>query len=118
VPHMDILGWIVVGFLAGCALQRGGRRGGGPQGCLGNTIVGILGGLFGGWFATEELHMGSTTASSALSWLPSSEPSRSASSSTRSKATGSEAGIAGSEVRAAAGARSGPPTPSGGTIST
>ena len=59
MPHMDILGWIVVGLLAG-ALSSAVVRGGGPQGCLGNTVVGILGGLLGGWFATEELHSGST----------------------------------------------------------
>lgn len=59
MPHMDILGWIVVGLLAG-ALSSAVVRGGGPQGCLGNTILGILGGLFGGWFATEELHMSTT----------------------------------------------------------
>jgi uncharacterized membrane protein YeaQ/YmgE (transglycosylase-associated protein family) len=58
MPHMDIVGWIVVGFLAGAlsgaVLERG------PHGCLANTLVGILGGLLGGWFATEELHMDST----------------------------------------------------------
>ena len=59
MPHMEILGWIVVGFLAG-ALSSAVVKGGGPQGCLGNTILGILGGLFGGWFATEELHMSTT----------------------------------------------------------
>ena len=32
----------------------------GPHGCLANTLVGILGGLLGGWFATEELHMDSS----------------------------------------------------------
>lgn len=60
MPHMDIVGWIVVGLLAG-ALSSAVVRGGGPEGCLGNTIIGILGGLLGGWFATEELHMGSTS---------------------------------------------------------
>ena len=60
MPHMEILGWIVVGFLAG-ALSSAVVKGGGPQGCLGNTMIGILGGLLGGWFATEELHMGSTS---------------------------------------------------------
>jgi uncharacterized membrane protein YeaQ/YmgE (transglycosylase-associated protein family) len=59
MPHMDILGWIVVGFLAG-ALSSAVVKKGGPEGCLGNIVVGILGGLFGGWFATEELHWSST----------------------------------------------------------
>jgi uncharacterized membrane protein YeaQ/YmgE (transglycosylase-associated protein family) len=43
---VSILGWIVVGFIAG-ALARwvtGARR----RGCLGTIIVGILGGLIGG----------------------------------------------------------------------
>jgi uncharacterized membrane protein YeaQ/YmgE (transglycosylase-associated protein family) len=60
VPHMEVLGWIVVGFLAG-ALSSKVVHGGGPGGCIGNTLIGILGGLFGGWFATEEMHMGSTS---------------------------------------------------------
>ena len=59
MPNMDFLGWIVVGLLAG-ALSSAVVKGGGPQGCLGNTFIGILGGLLGGWFATEELHSGST----------------------------------------------------------
>jgi uncharacterized membrane protein YeaQ/YmgE (transglycosylase-associated protein family) len=32
----------------------------GPHGCLANTAVGVLGGILGGWFATEELHMDSS----------------------------------------------------------
>ena len=60
MPHMEVLGWIVVGFLAG-ALSSAVVHRGGPEGCIGNTVVGILGGLFGGWFATEELHMSSTS---------------------------------------------------------
>jgi uncharacterized membrane protein YeaQ/YmgE (transglycosylase-associated protein family) len=55
---MDIVGWIVVGFLAGALSGVVVDRG--PKGCLANTAVGILGGLLGGWFATEELHMDST----------------------------------------------------------
>jgi uncharacterized membrane protein YeaQ/YmgE (transglycosylase-associated protein family) len=56
VPHMDALGWIVVGFLAGALSGAVVHRG--PGGCLANTVVGILGGLLGGWFATEQLHAG------------------------------------------------------------
>jgi len=59
VPHMDIVGWIVVGFLAGALSGAVVERG--PEGCIANTVVGILGGLLGGWFATEELHMSSTS---------------------------------------------------------
>jgi uncharacterized membrane protein YeaQ/YmgE (transglycosylase-associated protein family) len=58
VPHMDALGWIVVGFFAGVLSGAVVERG--PKGCLANTVVGILGGLLGGWFATEELHYDST----------------------------------------------------------
>jgi uncharacterized membrane protein YeaQ/YmgE (transglycosylase-associated protein family) len=58
MPHMDIVGWIVVGFLAGVLSGAIVERG--PHGCLANTVVGILGGLLGGWFATEELHMDSS----------------------------------------------------------
>ncbi len=66
MPHLDIVGWIVVGFLAGwisgAVVQRGG-----PKGCLPNIAVGILGGIGGGWFATEELGMsGPTTFVGAL----------------------------------------------------
>jgi uncharacterized membrane protein YeaQ/YmgE (transglycosylase-associated protein family) len=60
VPHMELLGWIVVGFIAG-ALSSAVVDRGGPQGCIGNTVVGILGGILGGWFATQELHMDSTS---------------------------------------------------------
>ena len=48
---MDILGWIVVGLLAGAISGAlvGGRT---ARGCLPNVIVGILGGVFGGWLVT------------------------------------------------------------------
>ncbi len=55
---MDFVGWIVVGFFAGALSGAVVARG--PHGCLANTVVGVLGGLLGGWFATEELHMDST----------------------------------------------------------
>jgi uncharacterized membrane protein YeaQ/YmgE (transglycosylase-associated protein family) len=58
MPQMDIVGWIVVGFLAGALSGAVVDRG--PKGCLANTTVGILGGLLGGWFATEQLHMDSS----------------------------------------------------------
>lgn len=53
MPHMDVLGWIVVGFFAGALSGAVIKRG--PKGCLGDTVIGILGGLFGGWFATTQL---------------------------------------------------------------
>jgi uncharacterized membrane protein YeaQ/YmgE (transglycosylase-associated protein family) len=60
MPNMDIIGWIVVGFFAG-ALSNAVVSRAGPGGCAGNTAVGVLGGIMGGWFATEALHMGSTS---------------------------------------------------------
>ena len=56
MPHLDIVGWIIVGFLAGWISGAVVERGG-PTGCLPNIAVGILGGIGGGWFATEELGM-------------------------------------------------------------
>ncbi|MEO6207511.1 MAG: GlsB/YeaQ/YmgE family stress response membrane protein [Candidatus Limnocylindrales bacterium] len=49
---MDIIGWIVVGFLAGAISGRlvGGRT---ARGCLPNIVVGIAGGVIGGWLATQ-----------------------------------------------------------------
>ncbi len=45
---MGLLGWIVVGFVAG-ALARPVTGGGWRLGCIGTTVVGVLGGLLGGW---------------------------------------------------------------------
>jgi uncharacterized membrane protein YeaQ/YmgE (transglycosylase-associated protein family) len=58
MPQMDALGWIVVGFIAGALSGAVVERG--PHGCLANTIVGILGGLLGGWFATTQMRAGQT----------------------------------------------------------
>jgi uncharacterized membrane protein YeaQ/YmgE (transglycosylase-associated protein family) len=44
---MGLLGWIVVGFVAG-ALARPVTGGGWRLGCIGTTVVGVLGGLIGG----------------------------------------------------------------------
>ena len=44
---MGLLGWIVVGFVAG-ALARPVTGGGWQLGCVGTTVVGVLGGLLGG----------------------------------------------------------------------
>lgn len=43
---MGVLGWIVVGFVAGGLARRvtGTRR----RGCLSTTVVGVLGGVAGG----------------------------------------------------------------------
>jgi uncharacterized membrane protein YeaQ/YmgE (transglycosylase-associated protein family) len=45
---MGLLGWIVVGFVAG-ALARMVTGGGWNLGCLGTIAVGVAGGLIGGW---------------------------------------------------------------------
>ena len=45
---MGLLGWIVVGFVAG-ALAREVTGGGWNLGCLGTIVVGVVGGLIGGW---------------------------------------------------------------------
>jgi uncharacterized membrane protein YeaQ/YmgE (transglycosylase-associated protein family) len=45
---MNILGWIVVGLVAGAlsGWAVGGRT---ARGCLPNILVGVAGGLIGGW---------------------------------------------------------------------
>jgi uncharacterized membrane protein YeaQ/YmgE (transglycosylase-associated protein family) len=49
---MGLLGWIVVGFLAGAfsGAVVGDRT---ARGCLPNIIVGVLGGILGGWLAVQ-----------------------------------------------------------------
>lgn len=49
---MGLLGWIVVGLLAGAISGAlvGGRT---ARGCLPNIVVGVLGGIVGGWLAQE-----------------------------------------------------------------
>lgn len=49
---MDILEWIVLGFLAGALSGAvvGGRT---ARGCLPNVVVGILGAIVGGWIARQ-----------------------------------------------------------------
>jgi uncharacterized membrane protein YeaQ/YmgE (transglycosylase-associated protein family) len=44
---LNILGWIVVGFVAG-ALARAVVRTDSDMGCLGTIAVGVIGGLLGG----------------------------------------------------------------------
>ena len=43
---MDILGWIIVGLLAGGLARM--ATGSEKRGCLGTMVIGILGGLIGG----------------------------------------------------------------------
>jgi len=49
---MDLIGWIVIGLLAGwlSSLVVPGRQ---ARGCLPNLLVGILGGIVGGFLARE-----------------------------------------------------------------
>ena len=49
----DLVGWIIIGLLAGSIsgwFVRGSRS---VQGCLPTIVVGILGGIVGGWLARE-----------------------------------------------------------------
>jgi uncharacterized membrane protein YeaQ/YmgE (transglycosylase-associated protein family) len=53
---MGILSWIIVGLIAGwlAGLVVKGRG----YGCIGDIIVGVIGGLLGGWSASYFFHMG------------------------------------------------------------
>jgi uncharacterized membrane protein YeaQ/YmgE (transglycosylase-associated protein family) len=53
---MGILSWIVVGLIAGWL--AGVVVKGGGYGCFGDIIVGVIGGLLGGWIASHFFHMG------------------------------------------------------------
>jgi uncharacterized membrane protein YeaQ/YmgE (transglycosylase-associated protein family) len=52
MPGMDLIGWIVIGLLAGSISGWfvGTRS---VQGCLPTMVIGILGGVVGGWLARE-----------------------------------------------------------------
>jgi uncharacterized membrane protein YeaQ/YmgE (transglycosylase-associated protein family) len=48
MPDLGIFGWIIIGLIAGAiagALVPGRQA----MGCLGTMLVGIVGGLLGGW---------------------------------------------------------------------
>lgn len=49
---MDLVGWIVVGLIAGI-LSGMLVRGRAARGCLNNLLVGVLGGILGGWLARQ-----------------------------------------------------------------
>jgi len=50
---VSILGWIVVGFIAGVfARAVTGGRAKWDLGCLSTIVVGIVGGIIGGWIFT------------------------------------------------------------------
>lgn len=52
---LDLIGWIVIGFVAG-AVAGWFVPDRGRMGCLGTTLLGIVGGLVGGWAWTNVLH--------------------------------------------------------------
>ncbi len=52
MPDMDIVGWLVVGFLAG-ALSSVVFRDRAGSGCLATLVIGILGGAIGGLIAGD-----------------------------------------------------------------
>jgi uncharacterized membrane protein YeaQ/YmgE (transglycosylase-associated protein family) len=55
---VTILGWIVVGFIAGglARMVTGARK----RGCIGTIVVGVLGGLLGGLIFNAAAHRGIT----------------------------------------------------------
>ncbi len=53
---MGILSWLVVGLIAG--FFAGAVVKGGGFGCIGDTLVGIVGGLLGGFIASSIFHVG------------------------------------------------------------
>lgn len=52
MPVLGIIGWIIIGFLAG-ALSGLVIRDRSAGGCLANIVIGVLGGLVGGFLARE-----------------------------------------------------------------
>lgn len=62
MPDLGIFGWIVLGFFAGAISGAliGGRT---ARGCLPNIVVGILGGIVGGWLAQQ---MGFTSVNGVI----------------------------------------------------
>ena len=54
---MSILGWIIVGFIAGL-LAKFVVPGEGPGGIIGDIIVGIVGAFLGGWIFNAFGHTG------------------------------------------------------------
>lgn len=54
MPDLGVLGWIVVGLLAG-AMAGWFVPGRERYGCLATILIGILGGLLGGWLWTDVL---------------------------------------------------------------
>jgi len=56
---MGIIGWIVVGVIAG-ALSGYVVKDRRPSGCVANLVIGVVGGIVGGFVTQELLGMGQT----------------------------------------------------------
>ena len=52
MPAFDLIGWIVIGLLAG-SISGWFAKTRSVQGCLPTIVVGVLGALVGGWIATQ-----------------------------------------------------------------
>lgn len=61
---MGILSWIIVGLIAGFLAGQAMRGGG--YGVIGDIIIGVLGGLLGGWVASTFFHIGDPM--SGINW--------------------------------------------------
>lgn len=59
MPNMDLLGWIVIGFLAG-ALSSVVFRDRAGSGCIATTLIGIMGGAIGGLLARNVFDLDQT----------------------------------------------------------
>jgi len=59
MPDMGVVGWIVVGLLAGAlsSLVFANRS---ARGCLPNLLVGVAGGILGGFLARSVLNLDQT----------------------------------------------------------
>lgn len=60
MPDLGILGWIIIGLIAGAlaGLLVPGRE---RYGCLGTMLIGIVGGLIGGWLWVNVLNLDEAT---------------------------------------------------------
>ena len=54
--RMGIISWIVVGLIAGWLAGLVVKGDG--YGCIGDIVVGVIGGLLGSWIASSFFHMG------------------------------------------------------------
>jgi uncharacterized membrane protein YeaQ/YmgE (transglycosylase-associated protein family) len=62
MPELGILGWIIIGLLAGAIagfFVPGRER----MGCIGTMLVGIVGGLIGGWLWVNVLNQNEASGS-------------------------------------------------------